>query len=74
MVSHAPAPSDRLLVGEAEELLDQRTGCWLPPLSVALVMLHCFDKVDKEMLRHAPDRLDLKSPRWGAAAATDSMH
>ena len=24
-----------------------------------------IDKVDKEMLGHAPDRLDLKSPRWG---------
>ena len=28
-----------------------------------------IDKVDKEMLGHAPDRLDLKSPRWGSGSS-----
>lgn len=32
-----------------------------------------IDKVDKEMLGHAPDRLDLKSPRWSSSHATKSL-
>lgn len=62
----------RFFVGEAEQLLyapKQSTDYW-PPLSV-LPWQCCtvIDKVDKEMLRHAPDRLDLKSMGCRTAAA-----
>lgn len=30
-----------------------------------------IDKVDNEMLQHAPERLELKSLRWGAELHTD---
>lgn len=62
----------RLFVGEAEQLLyapKQSTAYW-PPLSM-LPWQCCtvIDKVDKEMLGHAPDRLDLKSLGCRTAAA-----
>lgn len=51
---------------------------WLlaAPLSPLLPWQCCtvIDKVDKEMLGHAPDRLDLKSPRWGERQQPDSIH
>lgn len=51
---------------------------WLlaAPLSPLLPWQCCtvIDKVDKEMLGHAPDRLDLKSPRWRERQQPDSIH
>lgn len=47
----------------------QRTGYWLPLSPMPWQCCTVIDKVDKEMLGHAPDRLDLKSPGCRTAAA-----
>lgn len=75
-VSHAPAPP--CLPGSLQEklsnycLLQSKGLAVAPSLSFSLLPRQCctvIDKVDKEMLGHAPDRLDLKSLRWGTAAS-----
>lgn len=46
------------------------------PTPPVLPMQSCtnIDKVDKEMLQHAPERLELKSLRWGAELHTDASN
>lgn len=71
--SQAPAPPCARLLWERPSnycLLQSKGLAIGRPLS--LLPWQCctvIDKVDKEMLGHAPDRLDLKSSGWGTVAA-----
>lgn len=50
-------------------LRSKRITCWLRHYLLPWQWCIVIDEVDKEMLGHAPDRLDLKSPRCVRAAA-----
>ena len=49
-------------------------GCPSPSPLLPWQCCTVIDKVDKEMLGHAPDRLDLKSPRWGNSSSQTVIH